>query len=657
MTMKHLLLCSISLIAGAAAALTNYPAPGAGVTVIVDPVTGVILSPTNLAYLSSANWAEYSATHDVDLAEHGLTLGGVTMYDWPAHGTGDVASWSGFAPTQAVDFTTHGLTLDGTTYTNWPTAADIGALTNEPEFRASPAAGITTENIADWSAAHDWGDHSQAGYIDLTEGDSRYAARNHKHSGIYAPVGHTHPEYIDTNSTLFIRDPDGDSTNKMLFSYGPGQRVWLDPYTLGNVTNWVNIPRNVSTYLFEKVNVGPSNLFVTAPHSLNVKGIQESRAHFSIIGAAASDTQTRPAGNMPLIQQLPSTNVSWHNGDYSNPVWGTSWHANAVDGDPATAALCDLSSGRSSRTLRISHFGFEIPFNAQIIGVEVDVSVGVWECNQPPKNWDGEAHFQLDNNGYTSGIYTAFAPGEISVGGNDSIWGLSSLTAWDVCQNDFALDICFTSARSISGACGPALAEVSVTIYYTCDELAFTHGVTPAGAWTLRDERAMQNLITAANGVITIPSLSLGTNDPITTWPAGYDQTAISVRVDNVETTITGLASSIADLEMSLTNLSSFQAFSAVVAPDENGVCTITYAHGGLVWIAAEQNITLTFSAATYPTNGVNRVGVELFAGTNAIAFDAATINTNTLDVSISTNGWTSLFFRRSTSNLWECRQ
>ena len=44
MTMKHLLLCSISLIAGIAAALTNYPAPGAGITVIATP-DGVLLSP------------------------------------------------------------------------------------------------------------------------------------------------------------------------------------------------------------------------------------------------------------------------------------------------------------------------------------------------------------------------------------------------------------------------------------------------------------------------------------------------------------------------------------------------------------------------------------------------------------------------------------
>ncbi len=46
---------------------------------------------------------------------------------------------------------------------------DAGFITGytetDPIFVASPAAGITAQNITDWNEAHGWGDHSQAGYL------------------------------------------------------------------------------------------------------------------------------------------------------------------------------------------------------------------------------------------------------------------------------------------------------------------------------------------------------------------------------------------------------------------------------------------------------------------------------------------------------------
>jgi len=79
-----------------------------------------------------------------------------------------------------------------------------------------------------------------------------------------------------------------------------------------------------------------------------------------------------------------------------------------------------------------------------------------------------------------------------------------------------------------------------------------------------------------------------------------------------------------------------------------NGTCTVSFASGSLVKLTApESPTTLTFDNAGYATNGVNRVAVELLAGTNSIAFVTATI-TNSTAPTISTSTWTRLIFRRS---------
>jgi hypothetical protein len=100
-----------------------------------------------------------------------------------------------------------------------------------------------------------------------------------------------------------------------------------------------------------------------------------------------------------------------------------------------------------------------------------------------------------------------------------------------------------------------------------------------------------------------------------------------------------------------------YQTYTATISPDAGGTCTITYAHGSLVRIAVDTNITLTFDNTDYPTNGINRVGVEILALTNSVAFATSTI-TNATAPSGFTNGWVSLFFRKANTNtLWKGRQ
>ncbi len=87
-----------------------------------------------------------------------------------------------------------------------------------------------------------------------------------------------------------------------------------------------------------------------------------------------------------------------------------------------------------------------------------------------------------------------------------------------------------------------------------------------------------------------------------------------------------------------------------------DGTNTITFASGGLVKIVvAAPGTTITFDNTNFPTNGVNRVGIELWAGTNSVAFDTTKI-TNAVAPTVHTDDWTSLFFRRVKSGLWKGR-
>ena len=92
---------------------------------------------------------------------------------------------------------------------------------------------------------------------------------------------------------------------------------------------------------------------------------------------------------------------------------------------------------------------------------------------------------------------------------------------------------------------------------------------------------------------------------------------------------------------------SPYQAYTSVGSVIA-GTCTVTFASGSLVRLTATDSPTvLTFDNSNFPTSGVSRVAVELWAGTNSITFPTATI-TNSVAPTISTNDWTSLIFRRS---------
>jgi hypothetical protein len=94
-----------------------------------------------------------------------------------------------------------------------------------------------------------------------------------------------------------------------------------------------------------------------------------------------------------------------------------------------------------------------------------------------------------------------------------------------------------------------------------------------------------------------------------------------------------------------------FQEFSSSVEAVA-GTATVVYASGNLVRIEATNNTEITFDNTDFPTNGVSRVWIELLAGAHTITFNESTI-TNAVAPTPSTENWTSLEFRRTTTNLW----
>lgn len=102
---------------------------------------------------------------------------------------------------------------------------------------------------------------------------------------------------------------------------------------------------------------------------------------------------------------------------------------------------------------------------------------------------------------------------------------------------------------------------------------------------------------------------------------------------------------------------SAFQNYTATNYPGAGETVTVAYANGNLVKVTATNGLTtFAFDNTAYPTAGVSRVAVNLWAGTNGIGFDDGTI-TNETAPTIPTNAWKGLMFRRIEGGLWYGRE
>lgn len=91
--------------------------------------------------------------------------------------------------------------------------------------------------------------------------------------------------------------------------------------------------------------------------------------------------------------------------------------------------------------------------------------------------------------------------------------------------------------------------------------------------------------------------------------------------------------------------------------PVVDGTATVTRAMGDTVYLILTNSPTVIKFAGDWATNTIGRVSMELMASTNSISWDVGTI-TNYTALTITTNTWNALFFRKGYNNaIWGVRQ
>lgn len=256
----------------------------------ITPISPNLKIPTGFIITSSTNGTIFvRAEHGIDLHNnHRVEVSNLQEDDvlawnagltrWENHTIGDL----GLATTAYVDSQAHfsgdyndliNTPVNVSTFTN-----DAGYLTSEtdPIFSASIAAGITTQNIIDWSAAHAWGDHSLVGYLtaetdpvftaspsaaittlDISNWNTAYGWGDHALAG-YATSGDIttavsnqliseHADFLDIQGGL----AEG---HVLVYSVAAGNK-------------WVNTPINS-----DLVPEGTTNLYFTSNRSINELG-------------------------------------------------------------------------------------------------------------------------------------------------------------------------------------------------------------------------------------------------------------------------------------------------------------------------------------------------------------------------------------------------
>lgn len=519
-----------------ATAPTSYPTAGAGRPMIAD-TNGNVLFPTNPIF-------------------PGITLGGVKHTTWPAHGTGDVATWSFFPATQDVDIAEHGIKFGGVTRTNWPVdASDMAASNAALAIRVGDLevgfsnVSLVVTGLVNYStnyATHAW--LAEQGYLSSNNYafmipllDARYSALGHLHSGVYSPVAHLHTgvysPYTHLHEGVYLRAPTGITANTMtnyvafydgINDAGGVKTRFAAPWS-GNVTNWQMVGVSTGEWIVPKLSIGPTTML--RPRLLNLFGTNQAFISQAVYG----DIQLASQTNYATAQA-----VSVLTGD----AWTTP--ENIVDGVYTNYGSVTFSgvdpAYSTSRVVRVSSFNFAIPENASIRGMKVKV---VHQALYYSKSlW-----IQLWNNGYTSSVYTTGTPANPNAGldictnefgANDSIWGLNSLSAVEVNAPDFSVDVWLKGNNY--GAADGRILTVQAEIFYSTESFGWRSGVDSDGRYKIQCDNTGDTPVDISTNSVTlsvplsVPQITLGTNPPITNWPAVAQSDTNQTSVANLYT-------------------------------------------------------------------------------------------------------------------------
>lgn len=143
----------------------------------------------------------------------------------------------------------------------------------DPVFLASPAAGITTTNISEWTQAFNWGDHSAAGYLKAVDA-----------AGLYAPIVHTHQWSEITNKPTTLAGY-GITDSVVLTTSSYANPSWITSLAFSKITGY-SVPN-----LAEVTSAGNSTT-----NSITVGGLTSSAAITANYGTLNRTAQLRDNG-------------------------------------------------------------------------------------------------------------------------------------------------------------------------------------------------------------------------------------------------------------------------------------------------------------------------------------------------------------------------
>ncbi|MCX6994133.1 MAG: hypothetical protein NT011_13465 [Kiritimatiellaeota bacterium] len=551
----------------------SYPAATGGVLQVIS-TNGEWLAPTKAKVIaandlatgsqvsnSTAAWATYPATTDVNIGTKAIILGGYSRTNWPDHGTNDLSMWSLYPALYDINAGTQSVILGGVARTNWPVDATDVAASNAALGIRVVALEVGVSNVSQvvtglvdystnyatraWLAAQSYVNSNNYTFM-LPFLDSRYSALGHLHSGVYSPTNHSHtgiyspvshlhetnylhvpsvPTNMTTNSVMFYDGTNADGTVKTRMGF---------PWS-GTVSNWMTIGLATQEVVVPKLSIGSNVL--TRPELLNIWGVDKARAQFSIVGGIMTSNQvaTTAGSFVQLTNSYAATypNVYWQTGAASNNLSdicsnGSYAHVLYTSAEAAT---------ESSRTLRVGNWNFSIPLSATIVGLKVNLSVRFYDRL-------GEVDCRIWNNGFLGITYSAEIPPDVWTisewGGTNSLLGLNSLSPVEVNSSDFSVDIRtwlpdgHNAGSGIQGVQG-----LNLTVYYTLDEYPWTLGVDSDASFSLKNERTGDvaqkwdtNSITLYKP-LAVPQITLGTNPPTSTWPAGGTSSDVYTKAES----------------------------------------------------------------------------------------------------------------------------
>ncbi|MDD5679573.1 MAG: hypothetical protein PHW60_16510, partial [Kiritimatiellae bacterium] len=454
-------------------------------------------------------WSGYPATQDVNLASHGLTLGGVTRTTWSSV---DASDWSIYPANQDVDidgyalYNVGGIELGGIMRLTWPDTSATWA--SAPASTNVDLAGHSVSNgtfIGIVSNGIFYG--NGVGITNLAEKWAQYPAVSNVN---LAGKSVSNGAYIGNGSGL-------TNVAERWSAYPATQTVNMANRSLANVssislggvtrTNWpIYLSLSNGAYCFSpQVCIGDG--FTNSYELLNLRGTDRAMIWYSIIGGT----------NLLSSENGCTNSYQYFTGGVVVDAWHdlTNMYSNVSN---AYVYLAGNPTEMHSYVMRLTGFGFNIPSNAIITGVKgnAEFSFAAKDYLIARLYYGGISSATESTNGTATWTTNSF-------GGPNSTWGFGSLSVSNVNSTNFGVE--FWISQPNYGGDTILARNARVTVYYSTNTTTWRSGVDYSGHFVVASDNSGTTPITVTtNGVtlnvpLSVPQISLG-GTARTNWPS-----------------------------------------------------------------------------------------------------------------------------------------